>query len=147
MSVLFFLHVPKCAGMSLTDALLDRLPAGQVYQSTSMIRNVRENRPEFLQILHHLTLKAVVGHWVHEAMLPVLQKPIVFASSLRDPVKRIRSQYRFDVTMRGGNWDKRDPQQTLRENTNVIVNFVTRASASATSNRQSMPDSTAPRCR
>jgi hypothetical protein len=113
--------------MSLTEALLARLPAGQVYQSTSMIRNVRENRPEFLQLLHHNHLKAVVGHWIHEAMLPALQKPITFASSLRHPVARTRSQYRFDVGLRGGNWNLGDPEKTLRDNRNVIVNFVVRA--------------------
>ena len=127
MSTLFFLHIPKCAGMSLMDALLDRLPAGQVYQSTSMVRNIWENRPDFLQITHHRGLKAVVGHWVHEAMLPVLQKPIYFASSLRHPVQRVKSQFRFDMGIRGGDWPKRAPDGFLESNSNVIVNFATRA--------------------
>lgn len=126
-NVLFFLHIPKCAGMSLTDALLDRLPANEVYQSTSMIRNVKENRPEFLQIMNHNRLKAVVGHWVHEGMLPLLKKPILFASSIRDPIARMRSQYRFDVGIRKGSWNKTDPRRCLEDNRNTIVNFVVRA--------------------
>ena len=127
LSVLFFLHIPKCAGMSLTDALLGRLDAGEIYQSTSLIRNYRENRPEFLQITNHHRLRAVVGHWLHEAMLPPLRKPIVFASSIRHPVDRIRSQYRFDMGMRGPKWQPESPEVFLERSRNVIVSFVSRA--------------------
>ena len=127
MATLFFLHIPKCAGMTLTDALLERLPAGDVYQSTSMIRNIRENRPEFLNITNHLRLKAVVGHWLHEAMLPLLAKPLIFATSLRHPVERTKSQYQFDVGLRGGNWPRQDTQKFLAANRNVMTNFLIRA--------------------
>ena len=125
--VLFFLHLPKCAGMSLSDALLDRLGAGEVYQSTSMIRNFRENRPEFLEMGSHTRLQAVVGHWVHEAMLPLLRRPIYFATSLRDPVSRTRSQYRFDVGLRGGDWPSVSEQVFLEQNRNVMSTFLLRA--------------------
>lgn len=124
---LFFLHLPKCAGMSLTDALLDRLPARAVYQSTSMIRNYLEGRPEFLEIRHPGQLRAVVGHWVHEAMLPTLHRPLYFATSLRDPVARTRSQYRFDVGMRGGHWADVSEAEFLKRNANVMSNFLLRA--------------------
>jgi len=127
MPTLFFLHIPKCAGMTLTEALIERLPDGTVYQSTSMIRNFRENRPEFLEITQPKKLQAVVGHWLHESMLPALQRPIYLATSLRHPVDRVRSQYRFDVGLRGGSWPKPDTDTFLRQNSNVTVNFLTRA--------------------
>ena len=125
--VLFFLHVPKCAGMSLTNGLLDRLPSWEIYQSTSLVRNFRENRPEFVQIADHKKLRAVVGHWLHEAMLPALRKPILFASSIRNPVERIRSQYRFDMGMRNASWQAENPEAFLERSRNVIVTFVNRA--------------------
>lgn len=118
--------------MSLTNALLDRVPPGEIYQSTSLIRNYRENRPEFLQITNHQRLRAVVGHWLHEAMLPVLRKPILFASSIRHPVERIRSQYRFDMGMRGERWHAESQEAFLERNRNVIVSFVNRAFPSIT---------------
>lgn len=127
MRTLFFLHVPKCAGMSLMNALLDRLPAGEVYQSTSMIRNFRENRPEFPEITDHGRLKALIGHWLHEDMLPFLSGYLLFATSLRDPIERVRSQYRFDVGIRGGVWARQDTATFLKANRNVICNFLTRA--------------------
>lgn len=127
MPTLFFLHIPKCAGMTLTELLLERLPAGTVYQSTSMIRNHRENRPEFLEIPLPHNLKAVVGHWLHESMMPPLQRPLYLATSLRHPVDRVRSQYRFDAGLRGGDWPKPDTTTFLKQNSNVIVNFLTRA--------------------
>lgn len=113
--------------MSLTNALLDRIPPGEVYQSTSLVRNFRENRPEFPQITNPHRLRAVVGHWLHEAMLPVLHKPILFASAVRHPVERIRSQYRFDMGLRGERWRAESQEVFLDRNRNVIVNFVTRA--------------------
>jgi len=127
MPTLFFLHIPKCAGMTLTEALIERLPDGTVYQSTSMIRNFRENRPEFLEITQPKKLRAVVGHWLHESMMPALQRPIYLATSLRHPVDRVRSQYRFDVGLRGGSWPKPETDTFLRQNSNVMVNFLTRA--------------------
>jgi hypothetical protein len=127
MPTLFFLHIPKCAGMTLTEALIERLPDGTVYQSTSMIRNFRENRPEFLEITQPKKLRAVVGHWLHESMLSALQRPIYLATSLRHPVDRIRSQFRFDVGLRGGSWPKPETRTFLQRNSNVTVNFLTRA--------------------
>lgn len=127
MRTLFFLHVPKCAGMSLMNALLERLPAGEVYQSTSMIRNFRENRPEFPEITDHARLKALIGHWLHEDMLPFLSGYLLFATSLRDPIARVRSQYRFDVGIRGGVWARQDTETFLKANRNVICKFLTRA--------------------
>ncbi|NVK13359.1 MAG: hypothetical protein HWE35_04195 [Rhodobacteraceae bacterium] len=110
--------------MSLTDALLDRLPPAEVYQSTSMIRNYRENRQEFLDISHPRKLKALSGHWLHEAMMPALQRPLYLATSLRDPVSRVRSQYRFDIGLRGGRWAKPETGVFLQRNRNVMVNFL-----------------------
>lgn len=124
---LFFLHLPKCAGMSLTDALMARLAPDEVYQSTSMIKNVRLNRPEFLEITNHHRLRALSGHWLHEGMLPLLQKPIVFAVSLRDPVARIKSQYRFDHGLRGGNWPRAEAHAFLANNRNVMTSFLRNA--------------------
>ncbi|WP_125459071.1 hypothetical protein [Oceanicella actignis] len=110
--------------MTLSSALLERLAFNEVYQSTSLIQNFREGRPEFPEINHPRRLKAVVGHWVHESMLPALQKPIWFATSLRDPVSRTRSQYRFDVGLRGGRWPKVDTHEFLERNSNVMSKFL-----------------------
>lgn len=127
MRTLFFLHIPKCAGMSLMQALLAHLPAGEVYQSTSMIRNWRENRPEFGDITNPARLRALIGHWLHEDMLPHLGGYLLFATSLRDPVARVRSQYRFDMGIRGGDFARQDREQFLRRNRNVMCGFLTRA--------------------
>lgn len=121
---LFFLHVPKCAGMSLTYALERHLGADRVYQSTSMIRNHWENRPEFVHVPNPARLQAVTGHWVHETMLPFLAGRLIFATSLRDPVARVRSQYRFDFGMRGAAWRAPDADEFLRRNRDVICNFL-----------------------
>ena len=125
--MLFFLHIPKCAGMTLTDSLLSRLSAGEIYQSTSLIRNFRENRPEFPLITNYSRLRGLTGHWLHEEMLPALKKPVFFASSIRHPVKRIHSQYRFDMGMRNARWQAKNVDEFLAKNRNVIVTFVNRA--------------------
>lgn len=122
--VLFFVHVPKCAGMSLTNALERHLAPAQVYQSTSLISNLRRGRPDFLEIAEPGQLRAVIGHWLHEAMLPYLRGELLFASSLREPAARIRSQYRFDMALRAPGWRPEGAEDFLRRNRNVMCSFL-----------------------
>ncbi|MBT9386521.1 hypothetical protein KM176_21860 [Pseudooceanicola sp. CBS1P-1] len=122
---LFFVHVPKCAGMSLMRALQRALPPEQVYQSTSLIANLREGRPEFLELPNPRALRAVTGHWLHEAMLPYMAGEIRFATGLRDPVARVKSQYRFDMGLRAEGWQPPTPEAFLARSGNVICNFLT----------------------
>ncbi|WP_010138018.1 hypothetical protein, partial [Oceanicola sp. S124] len=122
--VLFFVHVPKCAGMSLTNALQRALPAEAVYQSTSLIANLRDGRPDFLEIAEPGALRAVIGHWLHEAMLPYLRGEVLFATSLREPAARIRSQYRFDMSLRAPGWQPDSRAAFLARNRNVICSFL-----------------------
>lgn len=122
--VLFFVHVPKCAGMSLTRALERHLPADEVYQSTSLIANLRAGRPDFMEIAQPDRLRAVIGHWLHEAMLPYLRGDLRFATSLREPAARIRSQYRFDMALRAPGWQPASPEAFLARNRNVLCSFL-----------------------
>ena len=122
---LFYVHVPKCAGMSLTNALKRDLSADRLYQSTSMIENFRTGRPDFLEIRDHRRLRAVVGHWLHEAMLPYLSEDLLFATSIRNPLDRVRSQFRFDMTKRASGWRPPSTENFLARNRNVICGFLT----------------------
>ena len=122
--VLYFVHVPKCAGMSLTNALERHLPPEEVYQSTSLISNLRRGRPDFMEIAEPGRLRAVIGHWLHEAMLPYLRGELLFATSLREPAARIRSQYRFDMALRAPGWRPDPPEDFLRRNRNVMCSFL-----------------------
>jgi hypothetical protein len=127
MKTLFFLHLPKCAGMSLTDSLRANLAPDQVYQSTSMIQNYWRDQAEFMDINHPDRLRALSGHWLHEMMLPRLNHNLIFATSIRNPIDRTRSQFRFDVALRTTSWPRQTTEEFLRNNTNVMCNFLTRA--------------------
>lgn len=122
---LFFVHVPKCAGMSLMEALVRALNKNYVYQSTSMAQNYWENRAEFFLCPNPRRYRALIGHWLHEDMLPLIGSGVKFASSLRHPVERVRSQFRFDLAMRGGNWPSVSKERFLQANRNVICRFIT----------------------
>lgn len=122
--VLFFVHLPKCAGMSLTNALLRHLPPEEVYQSTSLIANLRRGAPDFMEIAAPGRLRALSGHWLHEAMLPYLRGELRLASALREPAARIRSQYRFDMTLRAGGWKPGTAEAFLARNRNVLCSFL-----------------------
>jgi hypothetical protein len=118
--------------MSLTDSLKDNFAPDQVYQSTSMIRNYWQDQAEFMDFNHPDRLRALSGHWLHEMMLPRLNRNLIFATSIRNPIDRTRSQFRFDVELRGTKWPRQSTAEFLRNNTNVMCNFLTRAFPSIT---------------
>lgn len=122
--VLFFVHVPKCAGMSLTRALERHLAPDEVYQSTSLIANLRAGRPDFMEIAAPDRLRALIGHWLHQGMLPYLTGDLRFATSLREPGARMRSQYRFDMALRAPGWQPASAEDFLARNRNVLCSFL-----------------------
>lgn len=111
--------------MSLMEALIRALNKNHVYQSTSMAQNYWENRAEFFLCPNPRKYRALIGHWLHEDMLPLIGPRVKFASSLRHPIERVRSQFRFDLAMRGGNWPSASKERFLQANRNVICRFVT----------------------
>ena len=92
------LHIPKCAGTSVLDMFLDNVPRHSVYQSTSLIRNWRDEQPQFLDICDYRCLRVVWGHFIHEQMLYYVQNPILI-TGMRDPAERLTSEARYQVSL------------------------------------------------
>jgi hypothetical protein len=98
-TLLFGLHVPKCAGTSIQRVLERIVPPGRFHQSTSLFRNYRYDFLDF----HHLShvavqeLLAIWGHNVHEQMLLRASEfdRVIVWTVLRDPVERLRSELRY----------------------------------------------------
>lgn len=96
------LHIPKCAGTTLLDRVRDCLPGEMIYQNTSIINNLNNNRDEFLNLTDRNKLRFVFGHFIHEEMLKLLGHENIFLfTGLRDPVERVISQYKFELKMCG----------------------------------------------
>jgi hypothetical protein len=93
------LHIPKCAGTSFLDMALEHLPERQIFQTTSIIMNLKEDQPEFLHISDYRALRVVWGHGVHEQMLHFVRSPILF-TGMREPVARLMSAARYQVRLR-----------------------------------------------
>ncbi|HEY1615389.1 MAG TPA: hypothetical protein VGF97_17035 [Rhizomicrobium sp.] len=72
----------------------------EIYQCTNIMRNFRENRPEFPHLADYSTLRLVFGHFVHEEMLRVLTGPVQIFMGLREPHARFRSQLFFMARLR-----------------------------------------------
>jgi hypothetical protein len=80
MEKLFFLHIPKCAGMSVLEVVKQVVPRNQLYQSTSMIVNWFENYPEFFEHSSFSKLRILFGHWLHEDMLKIVPGNFLLAT-------------------------------------------------------------------
>ena len=89
------LHIPKCAGSSLLAAAKDALEPDALYQNTSLIRNFRQSRPEWFDIVDHDALRFVWGHWVHEEMMAFFNRPPILVTCLRDPKERLVSGAKY----------------------------------------------------
>jgi len=90
------MHIPKCAGTSFMEMAMSVLPHHQVVQTTSLIRNRDEGRPQFLEISKLENLRLIWGHAVHEEMLYVTNQPFLF-TGLREPSERLASHAKFDI--------------------------------------------------
>jgi hypothetical protein len=89
---LVFLHIPKTAGLSLREVLLERNGDRPTYRIITPVRD-----SERLRALPHAEREAlalVEGHLyygVHE----LLPRPCIYVTMLRDPVERVLSYYSF----------------------------------------------------
>jgi hypothetical protein len=90
------LHIPKCAGTSFMEMAMSALPHHHMVQTTALIRNRDEGRPQFFETASFKTLKLIWGHAVHEEMLYLVDHPFLF-TGLREPAERIASHARFDI--------------------------------------------------
>lgn len=117
------LHIPKCAGMSILHMAHNSLPAHQFFQNTSIIKNWRDRRPEFLDIYDHSALRFVWGHSVHEQMLYFLNNPILF-TGLREPVQRLISAARYQVHLAELQGRPFDVNEWLLRQRNPMTSFI-----------------------
>ena len=92
--VVFGLHIPKCAGTSILTAAQSILPQRQVYQSTALIENYRQNRNEIYELSNKNSLRFVFGHHVYDEMIKWFDDVYLF-TFLRDPIERHVSNFKF----------------------------------------------------
>jgi len=75
------------------------LPPHSYYQNTSIIKNWKNKRPEFLDINEYSYLRVVWGHSIHEQMLYFLKTPLLF-TGLREPIARLKSNAKYMIDLR-----------------------------------------------
>jgi hypothetical protein len=89
---LVFLHVPKTAGLSLREVLLERNGDRPAFRIITPVRD-----SERLRALPHAEREAlalVEGH-LYYGIHELLPRPCVYVTMLRDPVERVLSYYSF----------------------------------------------------
>lgn len=84
--VLYYLHIPKTAGTSFTEIIIDNLPKGTVRQPTTIEQLVNITPEE------RANTRLVVGHLFY-SLAPIFTQPFTYITMLRDPVDRTVSQY------------------------------------------------------
>ncbi|MDP5292269.1 sulfotransferase family 2 domain-containing protein [Oceanimonas sp. CHS3-5] len=92
--IFFGLHIPKCAGTSVLSEL-KRNYGDRIYQSTSLISNVRENKPDLLDDYPNLSHDGYFGHHFCDELLKIIKNDIFLFTFLRDPLDRALSHYKY----------------------------------------------------
>lgn len=91
--LLVFLHMPKAAGTSVVNTL------EPYFEHLFEVdwRDIERYWDEFLHYRQHLSSQMVRGHFWHEQVRSV-EAPNDAVVFLRDPIKRLVSEYRYSVS-------------------------------------------------
>lgn len=92
--VFFGLHIPKCAGTSVLSEL-KRCYGNDLYQSTSLISNFREAKPDLTDSYKNLNYAGYFGHHFCDELLKLIGDKIFLFTFLRDPLDRALSHYKY----------------------------------------------------
>lgn len=88
------LHIPKTAGMTLINLLINKLGNQSFLPYSSHLENADNEIPFIEEILDTTKLKVVFGHIIdQESCLSFCNRQIYLFTILRDPIKRVASHY------------------------------------------------------
>ncbi|MBI1279226.1 MAG: hypothetical protein GC179_13955 [Anaerolineaceae bacterium] len=84
--LLYYMHIPKTAGTSFTQVLIDNVGSDAYYQPMTL--------RDFLEMPQELVekIRFIAGHLVYD-LSPVITRNLVYLTMLRNPVSRTISQY------------------------------------------------------
>lgn len=88
------LHIPKCAGTTILSELKRNFGDG-VYQSTSLISNFRESKPDLLEAYPALQYQGYFGHHFCDELLKLLGENLFLFTFFRNPLERALSHYKY----------------------------------------------------
>lgn len=115
---LFFIHIPKCAGTSLSILLNNMYPPESVYHIDDS--RYEESSEEFrhLTAQEKLGLTLVDGH-MYYGLYSSMPHEVSHITMLRDPLKRLISLYNYGLTTPTVGWHAR-----MLEEKPTLVDFV-----------------------
>jgi len=116
---LFFLHIPKTAGTTLNSILDDNFDASRIFDCYTDEQRVKLRETTYEQLAKY---NLVRGHVFITNFADILDGPIPFNvfTFLRDPVKRVTSEYHFLKS-----WPKSHVYHYLNENDISLSEYVT----------------------
>lgn len=88
------LHIPKCAGTSILSELKKNY-GDRIYQSTSLISNVREGKSDLLDGYPNLSYEGYFGHHFCDELLKIVGRDVFLFTFVRDPLERALSHYKY----------------------------------------------------
>ncbi len=88
------LHIPKCAGTSILSELKKNY-GDRIYQSTSLISNVREGKSDLLDGYPNLFYEGYFGHHFCDELLKIVGRDVFLFTFVRDPLERALSHYKY----------------------------------------------------
>ena len=97
--ILVYVHIPKCAGLSMLMHLRQHVLAGSKSARRGVFHALRASQFLALDFDAQNEYGAVVGHFgfgIHVADGWKLSRPALFLTMLREPVSRIVSQFQFE---------------------------------------------------
>jgi hypothetical protein len=97
----------------------------KIYQSSSIITNYWNNRLEYIFAPYPEQFRVLFGHWLHEEMLKKALGTPCLVTSIREPISRFKSQYKFDLKIANENdFDIRSRDEFLKLNSNVYAEYL-----------------------
>ncbi|MCK4761354.1 MAG: sulfotransferase family 2 domain-containing protein [Candidatus Aminicenantes bacterium] len=118
---IFFLHIPKCAGTTLTEEIIKK-----EYLPEELIIFYEHGTGELIRLLQEMPrreqekIKCFAGHYAYGVHKYYTARPAAYLTLLRDPCERVVSHY-YDVLRRENHYlhkavaGKKEKSLTLKE--------------------------------
>ncbi len=111
----------------MLDRVRSCLPSDQIFQNTSVYRNYREQKQDFLYIREKERLRFVWGHLIHEEMLKFFGTNAILVTGLRDPIERFKSELNYAARLANHLSNSRpDIEAIIKKTRNPICWFLIR---------------------
>lgn len=117
------LHIPKCAGTSVFSEL-EKNYNDKIYQSTSLINNIRNGKTDLLDNYPNMPFEGYFGHHFCDELLKLFDKEPFLFTFVRNPTERALSHYKYINRMKKKLGQPEIDFEKFLENVSSMTSFI-----------------------